>query len=382
MAIEHPSLPFSIGIEAAGFLVAACSALCHELGHAIAARACSILIRRFVFGGGRLLLAWRWGITDFELRLFPFTGYILTYPILPSRKRARMILSAGGPATNLAIAGVVLALIGPALLTRSGSAVILLAQITVAMQLLYAVLTLAPRQYGGRGLVRMSDGMMLWRIASEPKPDMAAIAADYLARLRAYGPNEDSPAVRSPTAATVMCWLARPGRAADRTLHDLHEEQVERLRSRGKLSVAEEMIVLDDRLTVALVTCDETPPEQLDEGSRRLVALGPNVGAARETRAAVLIQLGRHDEGKRMLEPLTPTEGAYAAVLRLLFLAQAEHGLGNLATARAHLAEAHAITNRSPFSPWPRPLMARIDALLAGTPEAAETRTIAAATPP
>jgi hypothetical protein len=382
MAIEHHSLPFSIGIEAAGFLLAASAALCHELGHAIAARACSILIRRFVFGAGRLLLHWRWGITDFELRLFPFTGYVLTYPILPSRKRARMILSGGGAVTNLAIAGVILALIGPALLTRSGSAVILLAQITVTMQLIYAVLTLAPREYGGRGPVRMSDGLTLWRIAAEPKPDMAAITAGYLARLRAYGPIEDSQAMRSPTAATVIRWLARPDRAADRALHDLHEEQVERLRSRGMLSVAEEMIVLDGRLTVALATCDETPPQQLDEASRRLVALGPSSGAALETRASVLIQLGEYDEGKRMLEQLTPTESAYAAVLRLLFLAQAEHGLGNPATARARLAEAHEITNRSPFSAWPRPLIARIDALLAGMPAEAATRTIVPATPP
>lgn len=225
--------------------------------------------------------------------------------------------------------------------------------------------------------------MRLWRAAREPKPDMTTIAAGYLARLRGYGPIEDGQALRSPTAATVMHWLARPDPATDRALHDLQEEQVERLRSRGRLSAVEEMAVLDVKLTIALATGDETPPEQLDEMSRRLAALGPDTGAALETRASVLIRLGRHDEGKRMLEQATPSGGDYAAVLRLLFLALAEHGLGDPATARAHLAEAHKIVNRGPFSRWPRPLIARVEALLAETAEdAAETRATRSTTPP
>jgi hypothetical protein len=371
MATEHYSLPFSIAIEAAGFLLVAGSALCHELGHALAARSCSVLVRRFVFGKGPLLLQWRWGITDIEWRLYPFTGYVLTYPILRSRKLARMIVTAGGAATNLAIAGTIYALVGPALLAHAKTTIVLLAQITVVMQLIYAVLTLAPRHHRTTsGPVTMSDGMSLWRHATEPKPDLAAALAQYLARLQEYAPVEPAEALRSSAAPTIMVWLVAAA-GADPAKTAPAWDQVERLRISGRLSEVEEMAVLDARLTAALTACEDTPVEQLDTWSERLIALNPTAAAAIETRAAVLIQLGQHAAGKRMLAPLEPAKSVYGSVLRLLFLAQAEHGLGNDGEARTSLAAAHKLADASPFSPWPRPLFARTDGLLAQPPETA-----------
>jgi len=379
MATEHYPLSFSIAIEAAGFLLVAASALCHELGHAIAARCCSLLVRRFVFGSGPLVLQWRWGITDIEWRLKPFTGYVLSYPIRRSRKQARMILMAGGAATNLAIAGTIYALVGPPLLDHAKSTIVLLAQIAVVTQLIYAALTLAPRHYRRTsGPVAMSDGMALWQLFLQPKPDLAETMTRYLAHLREYAAVEAAHALRSPTAPTVMVWLAAAA-GTDHSQTALAWDQVERLGISGRLSVAEEMAVLDARLTAALASCDETAIEQLDAWSQRLTTLSPTAAAAIETRVAVLIQLGQYDEGKRMLGPLEPARSPYGSVLRLLFLAQAEHGLGNIADARTCLTAAHKIADGSPFSPWPRPLFARIDALLA--PEAAATRIPATAQP-
>jgi hypothetical protein len=77
--------------------------------------------------------------------------------------------------------------------------------------------------------------------------------------------------------------------------------------------------------------------------------LGPKVKTLIASRGAVLIELGRYHEGKALLETVAFAEAATLAdsLLNRIFLARAEHALGNAAAAGRLLAEARAIARSS-----------------------------------
>lgn len=48
----------------------------HELGHFAVAKWCNVHVERFSIGFGPILLAWKWGETEYALSLIPFGGYV------------------------------------------------------------------------------------------------------------------------------------------------------------------------------------------------------------------------------------------------------------------------------------------------------------------
>jgi len=88
---------------------------------------------------------------------------------------------------------------------------------------------------------------------------------------------------------------------------------------------------------------------ELDLWSQRALRLGPKVKTLIASRGAVLIELGRYHEGKALLETVAFAEGAPLtdSLLNRIFLARAEHALGNAAAAGRLLAEARAIARSS-----------------------------------
>ncbi|HHY66020.1 MAG TPA: M50 family metallopeptidase [Alicyclobacillus sp.] len=71
--------------------------LVHEIGHAVAQRLCGIPVERIVWGRGPLLFR----LGALEVRLVPFSGYVLPVGVLQARRRWQgvMIAAAGTLAT-------------------------------------------------------------------------------------------------------------------------------------------------------------------------------------------------------------------------------------------------------------------------------------------
>ncbi len=100
-----------------GFLI-----LVHETGHLVAARAAGIPVARFSIGFGPALWTRKKGHTEYRLSLIPLGGYVLPdlteldeYFRIPVGKR--ILLALGGPAANLLLPPLLLAL---AALLQSG----------------------------------------------------------------------------------------------------------------------------------------------------------------------------------------------------------------------------------------------------------------------
>src|SRR5262249_24927542 len=104
----------------------------------------------------------------------------------------------------------------------------------------------------------------------------------------------------------------------------------------GDLAPEEKMLVLDALVTDALVSRDPAVLPRLDDWSRQALALGPDLPTLLGSRGAVLVELGRYEEGKALLGPLAAASqaGSFDSFMSRAFLALAERALGNETAAR------------------------------------------------
>jgi hypothetical protein len=322
--------PYLLGLFVGGVVVAT---MAHESGRLLCARIGSIPIRRMVIGCGPVLVRGCIRGARVELRLVPFGSLVIGAEATSRPKRwAVALYFLGGVLGNVAVIGVVawLSIIGvapsppdanmPSILTPVG--------ILVTAQVFYIVISLiAPIVYA------VSPRVKRYREGTTRAP----IGSGSLAFVRIAGQ------------------LARRDRLINQNSRRKAWRAVRRELARGDLTPEEEMYALDslvaDGLLVAdgAIVADPVLRPELDLWSQRALRLGPKVKTLIASRGAVLIELGRHHEGKALLETVAFADGAPLAdsLLNRIFLARAEHALGNAAAASRLLAEARAIAKSS-----------------------------------
>ena len=322
--------PYLLGLLVGGMIVAT---MAHEGGRLLCARIGSIPVRRLVIGCGPVLVRGCVHDARMELRLVPIGSLVICAESTNMPKRwAVALYFLGGVLGNVAVIGVVvwLSVIGaapsppdaemPAILTPVG--------ILVAAQIFYIVISLIAPMFYARSprLKPYREGTTRLRIGSGS-----------LAFVRIAGP------------------LARRDRLTNQNSRHKAWLAVRRELARGDLTPEEEMYALDSLVTDGLLVADGaivTDPvlrPELDLWSQRALRLGPKVRTLIASRGAVLIELGRYHEGKALLETVAFVEGVRLAdsLLNRIFLARAEHALGNAAAAGRLLAEARAIARSS-----------------------------------
>src|SRR5262249_17722142 len=114
----------------------------------------------------------------------------------------------------------------------------------------------------------------------------------------------------------------------------------------GGLPVEEEMLVLDALVTDGLLFADPMLLAEMEQWSLRALQLGPEVKTLAGRRGAVLVELGRYQEGKALLEGVafTVDTESFDVLMSSIFLARAEHALGNGAAAAALMTQVRSNT--------------------------------------
>jgi hypothetical protein len=301
----------------------------HELGHLTCAAIGSIPVYRVVVGDGPVL--WRRRIRHiwFEVRCWPLNGCVDPYPPVDYRWNRWALFLMGGALGNLAIVGLVLGLWA----VGASSPVL---GFLVFTQVFLIVLTVVPLRDSQEG---DNDGMQfvkLWRTARDP----VALRAAYEVR-SGYSPGQAPPM----TAASVrLLYHAHRWRADGIPRAEVRDDLTYEL-ERGELSPQEQIWVLDALVTEGITSSDPAARPHLDAWSWQALALGPDRPTLQGSRGAALVELGRHAEGKPLLAPLAAPEQAasYDSFMSRMFLALAEHSLGNDAAAR-QLADAARAT--------------------------------------
>jgi hypothetical protein len=120
--------------------------------------------------------------------------------------------------------------------------------------------------------------------------------------LESYGANQ-APLRRA--RPRLIYQLLRSDRSTDAEARRDFQDALQRELARGVLSREETMLALDALVTSGLIYRDPPPLHaHLDAWSRQALQLGPDIATLRSSRGAVLVELGRCQEGKALLIPL------------------------------------------------------------------------------
>ena len=356
-----PALPATmLGIALAILLLI----LVHEGGHVLFGRLAGYRIRTVRIGRGPTLFRLHIGLALLDWRLLPISGAVAVYqPFVRCRSR-RLLLSAGGCLANVAVAGVLAALLPwpPDVLAHPVVGPVLLAQMAGLLNLM-----VVPRRLG------RTDGTIFLAALQQPSAPNRGLIDLYRTSVGARY-HSLPPASPSPLGAVVLHALLLGTPAADfgnptglATVRALRER--DRLRHRllatEGLTAAERAVLLHAQVLDALLGGTRINLDQLNAWSDELAALLPEEPSARAARGAVLVLAGRL-EGRSLLDAdLAADASSFERGVWRAFLARAALDDGDRVGATQLLAAARVDLAVSPEGE-DFPLMVGLRAELAG----------------
>jgi hypothetical protein len=214
-----------------------------------------------------------------------------------------------------------------------------------------------------------SDGRLLLQLFFRSASTRDKLLEAYNQQIRLYRGGSDVRFEATSASSRIAYHFFRPDRWANEEARRDSQDAMMRELARGRLRPEEEALVLDSLLTYGLVSGDTKLRPHFEDWSVRALDLAPNLPTLVGTRGSVLVELGHHEAGKSLLLPLALqveqhaalAEGKFDALMIQLFLARAEHALGNVE--RAHVMAAAALRTAKPIlsSPYVHLVMARFD---------------------
>ena len=356
---------WTLGLYAVGLVAAS---IVHELGHLICARISSIPIGLMTIGSGPVLLRGRIGELRLEFRLLAIGGLVVPSALPdPERRGAMALYILGGVLGNIAAIGIIILLhvtgAVPSPHTEAGvSLAPLQAGALVFAQIIIMIVTLIPYSAPVGQRVFASDGLHLRRVLSGRFP--------YALLLAPYCGGATRLPLTSPASQRIAGQFAQRDRWTNEAVRHGLYAAFRRELEEGGLPVEEELLVLDTLVTYGLFFADPSLRPDLDQWSGRAIRLAPQLKTLVGSRGAVLIEIGRYQEGKALLESvafaadITPED----TLISRTFLARAEHALGNRAAAHELMDEVLAVA-RGRVGPATLALVERTAAEIGDVPE-------------
>jgi hypothetical protein len=347
------------------FLGIVIAVVVHEGGHLVCALAMRIPVRQVTVGVGPLVFRRRIGETHFELRLVPTAGFVAPYPIALIRRWRYALFLLGGVLANAVAIVVVAVLAAKHAWPRSAEDVI---GPMVFVQPWVILASLAPFSFGLYGARIGTDGRQLLQLLRVASGEPTATAELYARELAIYALGA-TPGPLTAASSRIMYQIFRRDRWTDPEAGRECVEALQRELERDALLAAEEIaLIIDSLVTYALVFGDATLRPQLDALTQGAVALAP-VRTLYGSRGAALIEIGRYEEGKEILESLIAQSGLdpFDAFMIEVHLARAERGLGDQQTAANWAARARRRA-ASCQTPVAQLMLARMEAELKADP--------------
>lgn len=305
----------------------------HEAGHALAGVASGLEIHMVSLGEGYELLRFRYRETWIRVRVILWCGEVVSYPSPTHHKYKEILFILGGVLGNAMLLAFIVALHELQLLPRDlqrGAGLIGM------VQLYLIALSLFPRRD------MLVDAALLALAFKTPHGAPSPYMHAYGEMVRPYCNGGEPPQPRAPAELRVCYHLHRDS-AARLSLEDIYHA-LEREWARGGLAPELEMHLLDSLITRALMSETPVPPQKLDAWSQRALELGPTLPTLQGSRGAALVEIGRAEEGKAMLESVlaAPAPNRFDILMSQVFLTKAESLLGRREQASEWLAKAWA----------------------------------------
>lgn len=308
----------------------------HEAGHAFAAMATGMRVKKIAIGWGEPFFARTWRGIRIELNRNPGGGCTQIEEEIYLRKGAYLFMLLAGSLCNIVLLlGAAAAWYYNMLPARADYLVL---GFSCAQIFLIAFALQPDAASVGHG--GWSDGRRIAFLLKQKNGSLTPLAQCHLLSLEPYANGKDPVASLSPASLRLMD-----------IHHDLHhgngelpaeivQAAVTEL-SKGEMSTEEELMILDSLISKAVVNGNKNLHAGMEEWSNRAMERGSHINTIKFSRAAVLIELGRFMDGKALIEASEhPDDRPYDAVLNSIFLAKAEAGLGNHDRADDLLAQA------------------------------------------
>jgi Peptidase family M50 len=328
---------FGVGFLSGGFVGTAV----HEIGHFLCALLVSIPVKEVLVGGGRMVFSCRIGETSLQLRRNPFRGGIVVpYHVLVFCKYRTVFFLGGGLLADAVFVALLIGVSEAVYVPADLGAVLAGAVIWKLYTVMYNVM---PRDVTIQDHKTSTDTRLILRTLRGPRSGPTQYGLWFADYLNKYSVGAKL-AIPTSAAAARICHYYLQGRWADENARRDAKAAFMRELKRGGLTREVELLVLESLSTDALIFSDPSVRPYLDFWSSRALGLAPAVTTVRGTRGGVLVELGRYAEAKPFLEPLTSAEETpLDRVLGHVFLARAEHGLGDMEAAQRHVSEARKV---------------------------------------
>lgn len=355
-----------LGIVVSSALGLVAGLACHEFGHMLCAVLLSLPVRLISIGIGPLLWGGRIGEARFELRAMPWSGCVQCYPQPVIRKISMLFFVLGGVLGNAALIGLV-AVVDEAGVVRDPVRDYLGPIVFVQCYLI--VQNLVPYWIRVGGVRIGTDGLQLLQLVAGPWRGPTQAGLLYAAMLDRYGGANRAPPRRA--CVRLIYQMLRSDHWTDAEARRDFHDALQRELGRAALSREENILVLDALVTSGLIYRNPPLRAHLDAWSQQALRLAPDIATLRGSRGAVLVELGRYQEGKALLVPLVGAQPdkSFDAFMVSVFLAHAEHALGNVAAARALAAAARENVEAVGGIPGAAFMLSRLDAELAAPSE-------------
>ncbi len=309
----------------------------HEAGHALAAIATGMRVKKVVIGWGGTVFTCECRRVRIEFNRIPGGGVTHIAGNIHLRKGAELFVLLAGSLGNLVLLVATVAVWYYGLLPVSADYVILGFICAQIFLIIFALVPDAASVTGGGGC---TDGTRIASVLKQKHGSLSPVAECHLHSLTPYVKGQKY----SPTLSPASPRLIDIHYALHHSDAELPDEVVEAAGAeldKGEMSLEEELMVLDALVTQAVVKGNQKLRAGMDAWSERAIARGAHISTIRFSRAAVLIEVGRFEEGKAMLGASTqPSDHPVDAILNTIFLAKAEAGLQNHREAKELLIQA------------------------------------------
>ncbi|HEY9599443.1 MAG TPA: site-2 protease family protein [Cyanophyceae cyanobacterium] len=336
------------------------SLFCHEMGHFIVGYLVGVSPYLVKIGLGKNLFKVRLFKATFEFNCPPFGG--ITFPrnlsLDCTNIRLRLVLfTLGGVLANsiLLLVLIRISLISIVLrdsLTHQNDFIIWIT-LLIGIEVYSLFRSLIPRYCKMNQEIRPNDAQIILLILKTNYQEeftglFQEYSQQYKSQLSRYTSNKEK---------LPKTFLANDKRTLNlfiKAQTKLHNEQA--FEEAGKLflevlkfqkiSDPEKVFILDNLACIVTVKGYKKYLNQADKWTQEAIELASHCQTLKGTRGAILIELGRYDEGKQLLLPLTePGNEELDIAVSSCYLAKAEYFLGNIDKANAWLVNAKKIGN-------------------------------------
>jgi hypothetical protein len=318
------------------------SIFCHEMGHFTFAKLVGMSPYLVKVGVGYKPLTFKFFNTRFEFRIIPYGGITHAYHLTFNSIKLRCIVFLlGGVFANC-----ILLVLLITLLKIQGNLILL---IPIIIEIILLFTNLIPSEIRIYQTNIQNDGkQIVSALITNYRKIFNDVFEAYNKQLYRYKSDKEN------LPKTFLCNDVRMLQIfieAQTKLYTHHafEEAVElllKVLKFPKISDLEKAFILDDLACIVAMQGYKKYLNDADKWSQEAITLASHCKTLKGTRGAILIELGRYDEGKQLLLPLTePDNEALDIAISSCYIAKAEYVLGNIDRANAWLIKAKKIGN-------------------------------------